>query len=216
MGRRRPAHELPPPPYKRHREHPRTAPPLLTRSSTSLLARASHSLAHRPPPPFPPSPGHLAAAHALVSSPSSSPCPPLPVAPRRQAPVSPSARLPQVVKAPPCPVSTLPVHRTVDPSALPVHHTVDSVHGISRCKLNPGIPLFLPLCKKAPVPQSTNFHEGPWNLKNNSKKVPSLRKIHKNSLKTSKFHIFSTTTPNLVISAPKFLGSLLLSYYAFS
>jgi hypothetical protein len=56
---------------------------------------------------------------------------------------------------------------------------------------------------------------GPWNLKNNSKKVPSLRKIHKNSPETSKFHIFSTTTPNIMILAPKFSGSLLLSFYAF-
>jgi hypothetical protein len=56
---------------------------------------------------------------------------------------------------------------------------------------------------------------GPWNSKNNSKKVPSLRKIHKNSPETSKFHIFSTTTPNLMILAPKFSGSLLLSFYAF-
>jgi hypothetical protein len=52
-------------------------------------------------------------------------------------------------------------------------------------------------------------------LKNIYKKVPSLRKIHKNSSKTSKIHIFSTTTPNLVIPSPKFLGSFLLSFYAF-
>jgi hypothetical protein len=32
---------------------------------------------------------------------------------------------------------------------------------------------------------------------------------------TSKFHIFSATTPNLVILAPKFSGSLPLSFYAF-
>jgi hypothetical protein len=52
-------------------------------------------------------------------------------------------------------------------------------------------------------------------LKNNYKKVPSLRKIHKNSPETSKFRIFSTTTPNLVIASPKFSGSLLLSFNAF-
>jgi hypothetical protein len=56
---------------------------------------------------------------------------------------------------------------------------------------------------------------GPWNLKKKSKKVPSLRKIHKNSPETSKFHIFSTAIPNLVILAPKFSGSLLISFYAF-
>jgi hypothetical protein len=47
------------------------------------------------------------------------------------------------------------------------------------------------------------------------KKVPSLRKIQKNSSKTSKIHIFSTTTPNPVILVPKFLESLPLSFYAF-
>jgi hypothetical protein len=50
-------------------------------------------------------------------------------------------------------------------------------------------------------------------LKNNSKKVPSLRKIHENSPETSKFHIFSAATPNLVILAPKSSRSL-LSFYA--
>jgi hypothetical protein len=48
-----------------------------------------------------------------------------------------------------------------------------------------------------------------------TKKVPSLRKILKNSSKTSKIHIFSTTTPNPVILVPKFLESLPLSFYAF-
>jgi hypothetical protein len=62
--------------------------------------------------------------------------------------------------------------------------------------------------------QSLILQLGPWNLKNNSKKFPSLKKIHKNSHKTSKFHVFSTTTPNLVIPSPKFSGSLLLSFYA--
>jgi hypothetical protein len=41
-------------------------------------------------------------------------------------------------------------------------------------------------------------------LKNNSKKVPSLGKIHKNSSKIPKIHIFSTVTPNQVILVPKF------------
>jgi hypothetical protein len=39
-------------------------------------------------------------------------------------------------------------------------------------------------------PQSLILQLGPWNLKNNSKKAPSLRKIHENSLETLKFHIF--------------------------
>jgi hypothetical protein len=50
---------------------------------------------------------------------------------------------------------------------------------------------------------------------NNYKKVPSLRKINKNSYKIPKIHIFPTTTPNLVILVPKFLESLPLSIYAF-
>jgi hypothetical protein len=40
-------------------------------------------------------------------------------------------------------------------------------------------------------------------------------KIHKNSPKTSKIHIFSTTTPNPMLLVPKFLESLPLSFYAF-
>jgi hypothetical protein len=64
-------------------------------------------------------------------------------------------------------------------------------------------------------PQSMISQLDPWFLKNNSKRVPILRKIHKNSPKISKFHIFSTTTPNPVILASKFLDSLLLSFYAF-
>jgi hypothetical protein len=58
------------------------------------------------------------------------------------------------------------------------------------------------------------LHFGPI-FENIYKKVPSLRKIHKNSSKTSKIHIFPTTTRNLVILVPKFLESLPLSFYAF-
>jgi hypothetical protein len=64
-------------------------------------------------------------------------------------------------------------------------------------------------------PRCTIFFSSVRNSKNIYKKVPSLRKIHKNSSKTSKNHIFPTTTPNLVILVPKFLESLLLSFYAF-
>jgi hypothetical protein len=64
-------------------------------------------------------------------------------------------------------------------------------------------------------PQSMISQLDPWFLKNNSKRVPSLRKIHKNSPKTSKFHIFSTTTLNPVILMPKFSESLILSFYTF-
>jgi hypothetical protein len=48
-----------------------------------------------------------------------------------------------------------------------------------------------------------------------TKKVPSLREIHKNSSKNPKIHIFRTTTPKPVILVPKFLESLPLSFYAF-
>jgi hypothetical protein len=48
-----------------------------------------------------------------------------------------------------------------------------------------------------------------------TKKSLASEKSTKNSSKTSKIHIFSTTTPNLVILVPKFLESLPLSFYAF-
>jgi hypothetical protein len=64
-------------------------------------------------------------------------------------------------------------------------------------------------------PGSGIFAVRPGKLKNNSKKVPSLRKIPKNSQKTSKILIFSTTTPNPMILVPKFLESLPPSFYAF-
>jgi hypothetical protein len=59
----RPAHELPPPPCKSHREHPRRAPPLLTPSFAPLFARVSLSPAHRLPPPSP-------SSHRCLPSPS--------------------------------------------------------------------------------------------------------------------------------------------------
>jgi hypothetical protein len=64
-------------------------------------------------------------------------------------------------------------------------------------------------------PRSGILAVRPRKYNNNSKKVPSLRKIPKNSPKTSKIHIFSTTTPNPVMLVPKFLESLPLSFYAF-
>jgi hypothetical protein len=63
-------------------------------------------------------------------------------------------------------------------------------------------------------PRSMNFQLGP-KFKKILQKGPYLRKIHKNSSKTSKFLIFSNTTPNPVILVPKFLESLPLSFYAF-
>jgi hypothetical protein len=98
-----------------------------------------------------------------------------------------------------------------------VHGPVDSVYGISLMKI---IRYFREFCKEAPVflcnqPAVQEITIRPGNLKNNSKKVPSLRKIHKNSSKIPKIHIFPTTTLNPVILAPKFLESLSLSFYAF-
>jgi hypothetical protein len=64
-------------------------------------------------------------------------------------------------------------------------------------------------------PRSGIFAVRPGKLKNNYKKVPSLKKIHKNSSKTAKIHIFSTIIPNPVILVSKFLEFLPLSFYAF-
>jgi hypothetical protein len=48
-----------------------------------------------------------------------------------------------------------------------------------------------------------------------TKRSLASEKSTKNSSKTPKIHIFSTTTPNPVILVPKFLESLPLSFYAF-
>jgi hypothetical protein len=101
-----------------------------------------------------------------------------------------------------------------------VYRLVDLVHGVFFRKIIPENSNFWhfplrPLIFFNINPQSLILQLGPCNLKTNSKKVPSLRKIHKNSAETLKFHIFSTTTPNLVIPSPKFSGSLLISFYAF-
>jgi hypothetical protein len=97
---------------------------------------------------------------------------------------------------------------------------VDRVHGFFLAKLITGNSIFWYFALRPFIfsninPQSLISQLGPWNLKNNSRKVLSLRKIYKNNPKTLKFHIFPTTTPNLVILVPKFSGSLLLSFYAF-
>jgi hypothetical protein len=97
---------------------------------------------------------------------------------------------------------------------------VDLAHGIISSKINLkfryfGHFSFRPLSFLKINPQSMIFAVRSGNLKNNSKKVPSLRKIHKNSPKTSKIQIISTTTPKPVILVPKFLESLPLSFYAF-
>jgi hypothetical protein len=96
---------------------------------------------------------------------------------------------------------------------------VDLAHGIISSKINPKF-RYSDVLHLAPhlfqnQPAVQEFTVRPGNLKNNSKKVPSLRKIHKNSSKISKIHIFSTTTPKLVILVPKFSVSLPLSFCAF-
>jgi hypothetical protein len=101
-----------------------------------------------------------------------------------------------------------------------VHGLVDLVHRFFFSKIIPGNSIFRhfalrPLIFSNIDPQSLILQLGPWNLKNNSKKVPSLRKILENSSETLKFHIFSTATPNLVILVPKSSESLLYSFYAF-
>jgi hypothetical protein len=64
-------------------------------------------------------------------------------------------------------------------------------------------------------PRSTNFVIRSEIRKIFTKRSLALEKILKNSSKTSKIHIFSTTPPNPVILVPKFLESLPLSFYAF-
>jgi hypothetical protein len=97
---------------------------------------------------------------------------------------------------------------------------VDQVHCFFLTKIILGNSIFWhfalrPLIFSNINPQSLISQLVPWNLKNNFRKVLSLRKIHKNNPETSKFHIFATTTPNLVILSPKFLGLVFLSFYAF-
>jgi hypothetical protein len=97
---------------------------------------------------------------------------------------------------------------------------MDLVHWFFVSKTIPGNSNFWhfalrPLIFSNINPQSLILQLGPWNLKNNSKKVPSLRKIHKNSPKLQNSISFSTVSPNSVIPSPKFSGSLFLSFYAF-
>jgi hypothetical protein len=96
----------------------------------------------------------------------------------------------------------------------------DSAHGFFSSEINQKFRYFgqfalKPLGFSKINPRFTNFCSSARNSKNIYKKVPSLRKIHKNSSKIPKIHIFPTTTPNPVILVPKFLESLPLSFYAF-
>jgi hypothetical protein len=220
-----------------HRRRPVPSNARLPRSpSDPIKGRGAHpSSPHSSMPPFPcsPSPSALrtrvltAAAlttiarppHCLLSSserttefPAShtpSPAPwPAPLNTRATGGRAPASSVPQSLSGPPW---TEAGH---DP------RPVDRVHGFFLAKIIPRNSIFRhfalrPLIFSNINPQSLISQLGPWNLKNNSKKVLSLRKIHKNNPKTLKFHIFPTTTPNLVILVPKFLGSLPLSIYVF-
>jgi hypothetical protein len=64
-------------------------------------------------------------------------------------------------------------------------------------------------------PRSVIFQLGPKFEKIFTKRSLALEKSTKNSPKTSKIHIFPSTTQNPVILVPKFLESLPLSFYAF-
>jgi hypothetical protein len=74
---------------------------------------------------------------------------------------------------------------------------------------------FRPLSLSKINPQSLIFSVRPRNPKIFTKRSLVSEKSTKNSSKTSKIHIFPTTTPNPVILVPKFLESLPLSFYAF-
>jgi hypothetical protein len=100
-------------------------------------------------------------------------------------------------------VSSVPLSTAGPPwTEIPVvHGPVDPVYGnfFNEIKsLNQYFQEFAkkPLCFFVINPRSTNFSRSVQNPKIITKKVPSLRKIHKNSSKTSKIHIFPTTTPN--------------------
>jgi hypothetical protein len=64
-------------------------------------------------------------------------------------------------------------------------------------------------------PRSTIFAVRSEIRKIFTKRSLALENPPKIAPKTSKIHIFSTTTPNLVILVPKFLELLPLSVYAF-
>jgi hypothetical protein len=94
---------------------------------------------------------------------------------------------------------------TVSPAVITVLHSGEVVHVTHDHNNNKGD-------KNNAV---RDFAVRTRNLENIYKKVPSLKKIHKNSSKTPKIHIFLTTTPNQVILVPKFSESLPLSFCAF-
>jgi hypothetical protein len=139
-------------------------------------------------------PGRHTAASAPVSYPSHTP--------RPTPPLSPLGRRPWTPERPEAeaPVSSVPPSTASPPwtGVLVVHGLVDSVHGFPLGKQFPEN-LILDILHLGPsvFPKSTRspkIYSQTQKFENNYKKVPSLRKIHKNSSKTSKIYIFSTTT----------------------
>jgi hypothetical protein len=149
------------------------------------------------------------------------PPPPPPSGPykRRRPPLLFTAPPPFIFSLPPrSSTATTELHcrrSTVDrvPGRSP--SPMDPVHGFSYSEIIPYHGYIRDLPKRSLDfweinPRSRILHPNPRFLKNNSREVPSPRKIHKIALQTSNPHIFPTTTPNLVIATPKILESLLL------
>jgi hypothetical protein len=169
------------------------------------------------------SPGRHAAARAPVRPEPSSPCSPLSITP---PPVSfsalehPEAVLRWARRRAPVPSVRTAVGPRWTVRARPDSPRVDPVHDFIRWKIIRYSGYFKhfalrPLCFSKINPQSKNLLLGPRIWKIFTKRSLASEKIHKNSSKTSKIHIFSTTTPNLVILVPKFSESLPLSFCAF-
>jgi hypothetical protein len=138
-------------------------------------------LSHRSSPPacvfipaaLPPSPGRFTTAPSSVRAPSAPPRPLSLLRPSRQPPASHSACAPHSGR-----------HATALSAAQP-WSIVDRVHVffLTKIILKSIIPDSFakkPLGFSKINPQSLISQLGPWNLKNNSSKVLSLRKIHKN------------------------------------
>jgi hypothetical protein len=195
-------------PYKRHPNEPRSTPHL-TEPFSSPLPRWN------PSPPSsrdlfvpPPSPGRHTTARAPVSAP---PC-------LLSAPAS-------VHGGPSAP------GRSTETWTRSMNYPLgnNSLFRIfwNSCKEVPGLLGNQPAVQILPI-----LHSGPRvfseiNLRSGifavwpkigkifTKRSLASEKSTKNSSKTSKIHIFPTTTPNPVILVPKFFESLPLSFYAF-
>jgi hypothetical protein len=120
---------------------------------------------------------------------------------RAQRPAGPSGFSPHAAPRPPSssprspppgePLLSATVESTVEPwtgHRSAVHRLVDLVHWFFFSNTIPENSNFWHIALRPLIfsninPQSLILQLGPWNLKNNSKKVPSLRKIHKNSPK---------------------------------